>query len=121
MDSRKSRGILNSNPGNIDLSADVWQGELRDPADSRLTEFQRNELVNGRFAVAWPGIRMLAKTRFAGRLRQLERAFAEELLRVKASRRVTTSRAIGVVNKSVAASYRVRKLARRAFQSRSIP
>ena len=51
MDPRKSRGFLNNNPGNVDRSADVWQGEIRDPADPRLTDFQRNELVKGRFAV----------------------------------------------------------------------
>lgn len=70
MDPRTSRGFLNNNPGNVDRSADVWQGEIRDPADPRLTEFQRNELVKGRFAVfaeARPGIRMLAKTLFAYR------------------------------------------------------
>ena len=70
MDPRTSRGFLNNNPGNVDRSADVWQGEIRDPADPRLTDFQRNELVKGRFAVfaeARPGIRMLAKTLFAYR------------------------------------------------------
>lgn len=70
MDPRTSRGFLNNNPGNVDRSADVWQGEIRDPADPRLTEFQRTELVTGRFAVfaeARPGIRMLAKTLFAYR------------------------------------------------------
>jgi len=70
MDPRTSRGFLNNNPGNVDRSADVWQGEIRDPADPRLTDFQRNELVKGRFAVfaePRPGIRMLAKTLFAYR------------------------------------------------------
>lgn len=70
MDPRTSRGFLNNNPGNVDRSADVWQGEIRDPADPRLTKFQRNELENGRFAVfaePRPGIRMLAKTLFAYR------------------------------------------------------
>lgn len=70
MDPRSARGYLNNNPGNVDRSADVWQGEIRDPADPRLTEFQRNELVKGRFAVfttAQLGIRMLAKTLFAYR------------------------------------------------------
>lgn len=70
MDPRTSRGFLNNNPGNVDRSADVWQGEIRDPADPRLTKAQRNELENGRFAVfaePRPGIRMLAKTLFAYR------------------------------------------------------
>lgn len=69
-DPRASRGFLNNNPGNVDRSADVWQGEIRDPADPRLTDFQRNELVKGRFCVfaqAQLGIRMLAKTLFAYR------------------------------------------------------
>lgn len=73
MDPRKSRGFLNNNPGNVDRSADVWQGEIRDPADPRLTDFQRNELVKGRFAVfadPRPGIRMLAKNLFAYRDRR---------------------------------------------------
>lgn len=70
MDPRTSRGFLNNNPGNVDRSADVWQGEIRDPADPRLTPFQRNELVNGRFVVTISpqfGIRLLAKTLFAYR------------------------------------------------------
>lgn len=70
MDPRTSRGFLNNNPGNVDRSAEVWQGEIRDLADPRLTDFQRSELVTGRFAVfseARPGIRMLAKTLFAYR------------------------------------------------------
>lgn len=70
MDPRKSRGFLNNNPGNVDRSADIWQGEIRDPSDPRLTDFQRNELVKGRFCVfaePRPGIRMLAKTLFAYR------------------------------------------------------
>lgn len=73
MDPRASRGFLNNNPGNVDRSADVWQGEIRDPADPRLTDFQRNELVKGRFAVfadPRPGIRMLAKNLFAYRDRR---------------------------------------------------
>lgn len=68
MDPRTSRGFLNNNPGNVDRSADVWQGEIRDPDDPRLTPFQRNELVNGRFVVTISpqfGIRLLAKTLFA--------------------------------------------------------
>ncbi len=70
MDPRTSRGFLNNNPGNVDRSADVWQGEIRDPDDPRLTPFQRNELVNGRFVVTISpqfGIRLLAKTLFAYR------------------------------------------------------
>lgn len=70
MDPRTSRGFLNNNPGNVDRGADIWQGEIRDPADSRLTEFQRTELVKGRFCVFLQpqlGIRMLAKTLFAYR------------------------------------------------------
>lgn len=70
MDPRKSRGFLNNNPGNVDRGADVWQGEIRDPNDPRLTDFQRNELLKGRFCVfaePRPGIRMLAKTLFAYR------------------------------------------------------
>jgi len=54
-----SRGFLN-NTGNVDRSADVWQGEIRDPADPRLIKCQRNGLGNGGFAViaeARPGIR----------------------------------------------------------------
>lgn len=69
-DPRSSRGFLNNNPGNVDRSGEVWQGEIRDPADPRLTDFQRNELTKGRFCVfAQPqlGIRMLAKTLFAYR------------------------------------------------------
>lgn len=70
MDPRTSRGYLNNNPGNVDRSADVWQGEIRDPDDPRLTPFQRDELVNGRFVVTISpqfGIRLLAKTLFAYR------------------------------------------------------
>lgn len=70
MDPRTSRGFLNNNPGNVDRSKDVWQGEIRDPADPRLTPFQRNELIKGRFCVfSSPvlGIRMMAKNLFAYR------------------------------------------------------
>lgn len=70
MDPRKSRGFLNNNPGNVDRGTDIWQGEIRDPNDPRLTDFQRNELLKGRFCVfaePRPGIRMLAKTLFAYR------------------------------------------------------
>lgn len=69
-DPRSSRGYLNNNPGNIDRSAEVWQGEIRDAADSRLTDFQRRELQTGRFCVflsAQLGIRALAKNLFAYR------------------------------------------------------
>lgn len=68
MDPRASRGFFNNNPGNMDRSADVWQGEIRDPADTRLSDFQRNELVKGRFCVfSSPqlGIRANAKNLFA--------------------------------------------------------
>jgi len=62
---RETRGFLNNNPGNMDrMSGDVWQGEIRDPNDERLTPFQRNELVRGRFSVfvapEW-GIRAMVK------------------------------------------------------------
>lgn len=72
-DPRTSRGFLNNNPGNVDRSADVWQGEIRDPTDPRLTDFQRKELTSGRFCVfaeARLGIRMLARTLFAYRDRR---------------------------------------------------
>lgn len=70
MDPRTARGFLNNNPGNIDRGAEVWQGEIRDPADARLTEFQHGELTKGRFCVfaaAEFGIRALAKNLFAYR------------------------------------------------------
>lgn len=63
MDPRTTRGFLNNNPGNIDRSNQPWNGEIRDARDPRLGEFQRNELLNGRFCVfpapEW-GIRALA-------------------------------------------------------------
>lgn len=68
MDPRKSRGFLNNNPGNMDRSEPPWQGEIRDPADPRLTDFQRGELTRGRFCVfATPqlGIRGMARNLFA--------------------------------------------------------
>ena len=65
MDPTKQRGFLNNNPGNMDRAAgEPWQGEIRDPADARITQFQRNELIAGRFAVfATPeyGIRAMVK------------------------------------------------------------
>lgn len=70
MDPRTTRGFYNNNPGNIDRGAEVWQGEIRDPADARLTDFQRGELTKGRFCVfVGPelGIRALAKNLFAYR------------------------------------------------------
>lgn len=70
MDPRTTRGFLNNNPGNIDRGAEVWQGEIRDPADLRLSEFQRGELTKGRFCVfsaAELGVRALAKNLFAYR------------------------------------------------------
>lgn len=52
MDPRAQRGFLNKNPGNMDRAqGEPWQGEIRDTVDARLTEFQRNELNHGRFAV----------------------------------------------------------------------
>ena len=64
MDPKTTRGYLNNNPGNVDrISGNPWKGEITDPADLRLTDFQRNELVNGRFCVfedALHGIRCLA-------------------------------------------------------------
>lgn len=80
MDPRTSRGFLNNNPGNIDRSAELWQGEIRDPADPRLTDFQRIELTKGRFCVsvsAEYGIRMLAKNLFAYRDRLGRRSVRE--------------------------------------------
>ncbi|MDP2332421.1 MAG: hypothetical protein Q8M19_17165 [Reyranella sp.] len=68
MDPRKSRGFLNNNPGNIDRGAELWQGEIRDPADPRLTDFQRGELTKGRFCVfvsPLMGIRAMARNLFA--------------------------------------------------------
>lgn len=69
MDPTKQRGFLNNNPGNIDRG-EAWQGLISDPADPRLTEFQRNELLHGRFCVfqsaEW-GIRAMAKNLFAYR------------------------------------------------------
>ncbi len=65
---RTSRGFLNNNPGNMDRSEPPWQGEIRDLADARLTEFQRGELTRGRFCVfASPqlGIRGMARNLFA--------------------------------------------------------
>ena len=71
MDPTKQRGFLNNNPGNMDRAAgEPWQGEIRDAKDARLTAFQRNELISGRFAVfAGPewGIRAMAKNLFAYR------------------------------------------------------
>lgn len=70
MDPRTSRGFYNNNPGNIDRGAEVWQGEIRDPADGRLSTFQQGELTKGRFCVfvsAEYGIRALAKNLFAYR------------------------------------------------------
>lgn len=68
MDPHTSRGFLNNNPGNIDRSEPPWQGEIRDPADPRLTPFQRAELTERRFCV-FPqpqlGIRALAKNLMA--------------------------------------------------------
>lgn len=52
MDPRKTRGYLNNNPTNLDRSpANNWQGEIKDAADPRLTDFQKRELTSGRFAV----------------------------------------------------------------------
>lgn len=68
MDPRTTRGFLNNNPGNMDRSADTWQGEIKDAADRRLTDFQRGELTKGRFCVftsAEFGIRAMAKNLFA--------------------------------------------------------
>lgn len=68
MDSRTSRGFLNNNPGNMDRSEPPWQGEIRDPADVRLSEFQRGELTRGRFCVFVSpqlGIRGMARNLFA--------------------------------------------------------
>lgn len=81
MDPRKTRGFLNNNPGNMDRAkGEPWQGEIRDTVDARLTEFQRNELIAGRFAVftspEW-GIRALAKNLFAYRDRLNRRTVRE--------------------------------------------
>jgi hypothetical protein len=61
----QTRGYLNNNPGNVDRSPNfVWNSEIRDVNDPRLTPFQRKELTSGRFAVfpaaAW-GIRIIPK------------------------------------------------------------
>jgi hypothetical protein len=64
----ETRGYLNNNPGNIDRGSDVWQGEIRDPNDPRLTPFQRDELTKRRFCVfASPemGIRAIARNLIA--------------------------------------------------------
>ena len=81
MDPRKTRGFLNNNPGNMDRAkGEPWQGEIRDTTDARLTDFQRNELIAGRFAVfisaEW-GIRGLAKTLFSYRDRLNRRTVRE--------------------------------------------
>lgn len=70
MDPRTTRGFYNNNPGNIDRGNEVWQGEIRDTTDIRLSDFQRGELTKGRFCVfmsAEHGIRALAKNLFAYR------------------------------------------------------
>lgn len=69
MNPRETRGFLNANPGNMDRAqGEPWQGEIRDPADPRLTDFQRKELTAGRFAVfasaEW-GIRALVRNLMA--------------------------------------------------------
>lgn len=67
-DPRTSRGFLNNNPGNMDRSEPPWQGEIRDPADPRLTKFQREELTQRRFCVFVSpqlGIRAMARNLFA--------------------------------------------------------
>lgn len=81
MDPRKTRGFLNNNPGNMDRAkGEPWQGEIRDTVDARLTDFQRNELIAGRFAVfisaEW-GIRALCKNLFAYRDRLNKRTIRE--------------------------------------------
>lgn len=69
MDPRTTRGFLNNNPGNMDRAqGEPWQGEIRDAADPRLSEFQRGELTHGRFCVfvsAEYGYRAMAKNLFA--------------------------------------------------------
>lgn len=66
---RETRGFLNNNPGNMDrMAGDKWQGEIRDPHDTRLTDFQRNELIAGRFSVfvsAEYGVRAMVKNLWA--------------------------------------------------------
>ena len=67
-DPRTSRGFLNNNPGNMDRSEPPWQGEIRDPADPRLTKFQHEELTKRRFCVFVSpqlGIRAMARNLFA--------------------------------------------------------
>jgi len=76
MDPRTSRGFYNNNPGNIDRGNELWQGEIRDTGDIRLSDFQRGELTKGRFCVfvsAEHGIRALAKNLFAYRDRLNQR------------------------------------------------
>lgn len=69
IDPKTTRGYLNNNPTNLDRSpGEPWRGEIRDPADRRLTDFQRRELTHGRFCV-FPepalGIRAAAKNLLA--------------------------------------------------------
>lgn len=78
MDPRTSRGYLNNNPGNIDRSAAVWVGEIRD-INSCKNDIQRRELTSGRFCVFTSseyGIRAMAKN-----LRAYKKAFACQSIR----------------------------------------
>jgi hypothetical protein len=61
----QTRGFLNNNPGNIDrIMGKPWNSEIQNPKDPRLTPFQLNELLKGRFCVfpdaVW-GIRIIVK------------------------------------------------------------
>jgi hypothetical protein len=70
MDPTRQRGYFNNNPGNLDrvLSDEPWQGEIRNPNDPRLSPFQKNEIIYGRFCVfdtAEHGLRALVKNLIA--------------------------------------------------------
>lgn len=82
---RRSRGFFNNNPGNVDRSSDVWQGEIKDANDPRVVTcapgdtpeiraeaaaWRAHELRDLRFVVTTTpefGIRLLAKNLFAYR------------------------------------------------------
>lgn len=51
IDLSKVRGIANNNPTNLDRHDPPWNGEIRDPNDTRLSAQQKWELQSGRFCV----------------------------------------------------------------------